>query len=125
MNNQGLVLSSIKFVTIEIIGDILYFPIWWYTRGAKKSFLFFWNEIVATQKGLGVGIWIKNLFRPMFAQADWQGKIISFLMRVAQIIIRSIALVFWTVILLVAFFAWLVLPIFIIYQIYQVLINIR
>lgn len=118
---QNVALSLIRFIVIELIGDIAYFPIWWYSRGAKKFFLFFWSKIVVNQKRLGVGIWLTNLFTPMYGQADFQGKIISFFVRFFQIIIRSIILIVWTAILLVVFILWLLLPLIIAYQLYRIL----
>ncbi|MEK7072199.1 MAG: hypothetical protein AAB969_01370 [Patescibacteria group bacterium] len=121
--SRNLVISSLKFVLVEIIGEILYFPIWWYTKGAKKFFLFFWQKVVVTQRGLGVGVWLANLFRPMYGQTDWQGQIISFIIRIFQIIVRSIVLIIWTLVLILAFLFWLLLPLLVAYQIYQVVIN--
>jgi len=120
---QNIFLSLIKFTAIDLIGELLYFPIWWYSVGAKKFALFFLQQAVSAQRRLGVGVWASNLFKPMYAQADWQGKLISFIIRIFQIIIRIIALVIWLVLLLIAFIIWLLAPLLIIYQIYRVLIN--
>ena len=120
---QNIMTTSIKLVLVEIIGDILYFPIWWYTRGARKFLLFFWQKIVFAQRSLGVGVWLANLFKPMYGQNDLSGQIISFFVRMFQIIVRFIALVIWSLILFLAFLFWLLLPLLTAYQIYQVLIN--
>jgi len=121
--SQNIVISSFKFVLVEIIGEVLYFPIWWYTKGAQKFFLFFWQKIVATQRGLGVGIWLVNLFTPMYGQADWPGRLISFFVRLFQIIVRFLALVIWTLFMIIIFLFWLMLPLLVAYQIYYVVIN--
>lgn len=123
--NQGVVLSSIKFLVVELIGEVLYFPIWWYSRGAKKAALFFVSKIVITEKSLGVGVWLANLFKPMFGQNNWQGIIISFVVRLVQIIIRTIALLIWSVLMILAFLIWLALPLIIVYQIYFCLVNLN
>ena len=41
---------------------------------------------------LAIRVWIRNIFVPMFGMYDWQSRLISFFMRVVQIIGRTIAL---------------------------------
>jgi len=114
---QNIVFISLKFVFIDLIGDIIYFPIWWYSRGAKKSALFFWHYFLQVEQFLGVRIWIVNLFKPMYSQNDWQSKLISFFMRVFQIIIRAIALIIMVVVILALFAVWIFLPLLAIYMV--------
>ena len=59
---------------------------------------------------MGVGVWIRNIFVPMYGSDDIAGRIISFFMRVAMIVLRSSAVVLATVFLLVIFLAYLVFP---------------
>ena len=114
---QNVFVLSVKFVFIDLIGDIIFFPIWWYTVGMVKSFLFFWRKLAGLERYLGVSIWIKNIFQPMYGQRDWQSMIISFFMRLIQIVVRSIALLIWAIILLTVFIFWLIVPILLIYKI--------
>jgi hypothetical protein len=104
-------------IFIEIIMDIMYFPVWWYTRGAflftKKILNFLGNK----QKSLALLVWIKNLHKPMYGQYDWQGMLISFFMRLVQIIFRSFVMIFWLIIAFGFFCAWLILPLFVLYEI--------
>jgi hypothetical protein len=104
-------------VIIDFIKDILYFPLWWYSAGAAKAFLFSLNKIRNMARQLGLKIWVANLFRPMFGQYDFAGRVISFFIRLVQIIARSIMMVVWIVLMLILFLIWLALPPFIIYQI--------
>ena len=61
---------------------------------------------------LAIGVWTKNIFVPMFGMHDWQSRIISFFMRVVQIIGRSIALCILTVIIVFALVLYvLILPV--------------
>lgn len=117
MRKENVAVKSIKFILIDIFADMGYFPIWWYTTGLKKAFLRMVSTIVQGNDELGVSVWIKNIFKPMFGQTDWQGRLISILMRIFQIIFRSILLVFWIIFALVVFFVWIILPIFLIFQI--------
>ena len=96
---------------LEAVLDIFYFPIWWYTKGAAHALRGCFNLLKLGNENLAPGLWLANLFVPMFGQFDWQGRIISFFMRLAQIFVRAIALVVWLGLCLVLFLCWLVLPI--------------
>lgn len=104
-------------IAADIIGSILYFPLWWYSRG----FLQFTGGVVGflsdRQRGLALWVWIKNIHKPMYGQTDWQGRLISLFMRIVQIILRSIAMFFWCIIAAILVLAWILVPLFIFYHI--------
>lgn len=75
------------------------------------------GEIVASQEFLGVHIWVANIFRPMYGQRDIASKIISFFMRIAQIILRSIVLLGFCAFYLLIFIVYLALPAVVVYMI--------
>ena len=108
---------SITFKILwQCIFDIVYFPIWWYSVGAKK-FLFACLDIIADgNSNFAPGLWLKNIFVPMFGQTDWQGRIMSFFMRLANVIGRGIALVFWICIVFCIFLLYLVVPAFVVFE---------
>ncbi|PIX12175.1 hypothetical protein COZ73_00770, partial [Candidatus Falkowbacteria bacterium CG_4_8_14_3_um_filter_36_11] len=70
------------------------------------------------EKSLALLIWIKNIGRPMYGQYDWQGRIISFFMRLIQIIIRSFFMLFWLALALAILGLWALLPFIVLYNIY-------
>lgn len=102
---------------LESVLDIIYFPIWWYTKGAIHALRWCFNLLQRGNESLAPGLWLANLFVPMFGQFDWQGRIVSFLMRLAQIFARAVALVVWLSLCLVLFLCWLALPALVIYGI--------
>lgn len=112
--NQNLSLGA---VILGIFKDVLFFPFWWYSFGLFKTLIWLKNFISDKQKSLGLGVWVKNIFVPMYGQRDWQGMLISFFVRLVQIIGRSIAMIFWLIISFVIFWSWLLLPAAIIYGI--------
>lgn len=113
-SNVGLV----KFVLFDVLGDIVYFPIWWYGRGAKKSASIIWKKIRELEHFLGVIIWIKNIFRPMYGLRDWQGRIISFFFRLLNIIIRATLLLVGFILYWLLWLLWLALPVIALDQIF-------
>ena len=66
---------------------------------------------VYTSRQLAVGVWVKNLFVPMFGLHDWQSRLISVFMRGLQIILRGIGLVAWMFFVLFLACVYLIIPI--------------
>ncbi len=116
--NENLLISSVRVVFVDIVGEFFYFPIWWYTRGLRNAFLWFLNSLKRVEYRLAVFLWIKNFFVPMFGQHDWQGRIISVFMRFVQILFRFAMLVIASVFLFVIFLMWVLLPPYVGYSIF-------
>ena len=116
MFNNNLLFYSGKII-VELVYDILYFPAWWYSRGFLNLLISLKNFLSDKQKSLALLVWLKNIFRPMYAQYDWQGMLISFFMRLVQIIFRSFVMLFWLILSLGVVIFWLVLPALVIYEI--------
>ena len=115
---NNLASRSIKYVVVDLIGDVLYWPIWWFTKGLFKTARGSLNSIINQERQLGLSIWMRNIFTPMFGQYDIEGRIISFFARLIQIIVRSTILLVWTVLVILFFIVWLVLPFIVLYEIY-------
>ncbi|MFZ5365277.1 MAG: hypothetical protein ACOZBH_03760 [Patescibacteria group bacterium] len=114
---QSLFLKSLKFFFKDLVGDIFYFPVWWYTKGLAKGWRRFSGTLRSANESLGLTIWIKNLFTPMFGQTDWQGRLVSFFMRLFQIIFRSLIFFGWLVFALIIFIIRTLFPILVVYMI--------
>ncbi len=72
---------------------------------------------------LGVGVWIKNIFVPMYGSYDFAGRFISFFVRLAMIGARSVAVIFLAFFTIVLFIAYLIVPIVILGMILYNLIG--
>lgn len=108
---------------IEFVLDLLYFPIWWYTGGVKRAGLFCIRFLKSGNVRFAPGLWLKNIFVPMYGQYDLQGRLVSIFMRLANVIGRSIALFFWLLISVFLFLLWLAFPIFVVYMLLVTLQN--
>jgi len=98
-------------IIVSLILEIVYFPLWWYSIGffrLLKNIGNFWRD---QEKSLGFSVWLKNIFVPMYGQYDWAGRLISFFVRLVQIVIRGLALLFWLIIGLALLIFWLALPV--------------
>lgn len=109
-------LLAVKSLAVDSIVTFLYFPIWWYTKGAFRVASHGFRSLMNAGHSFGVRIWLKNLFKPMFGQYDITSRIISFFMRLVMIVYYSAVLFFLTVFYAGLFFFWLALPLFIVYE---------
>lgn len=107
----------IRDVLLDTIREILYFPIWWYSRGLRLAANFSWQRVKNMEARLGVKVWVVNIFKPMFGQQDIAGVLISFFMRIFQIIIRSLILFFWILIMIFIPLVWIVFPLIVFFGI--------
>jgi len=97
---------------------ILYFPLWWYTRGLLNAVSAQIKFIKDCQKSLALFVWIRNIFTPMYGQRDWQGVLISIFMRIVQIFFRSIIMIICILIAISLLLVWVFLPILALYQVF-------
>lgn len=112
----GVATSVAKYIFGEVIGDLVYAPVWWYSRGLVWFLGRLRDRMVAFERNLGIGFWIRTLGKPMYGQHDIAGKIISFFMRIAVLIFRMIIFVFYCVWLLILLVLWIAVPPFVIWQ---------
>jgi len=102
----------------QLVWDAILWPFWWYSVGLD----FFWRlagrQLKSAFGGLALGVWAANLFVPMFGQYDRAGRIISFFIRLFQVIARSIWLFFYGLFWLALFIVWLLLPFTAVYALF-------
>jgi len=109
-------LAAISFITKDIIGDILYFPLWWYSQGLKKTALGFWEQLKSMARGLALPVLARHLLKPMYGDYTRSGRVISFFMRIIQFAVLSVGVSIWALILLVLLIAWIAAPALIVYM---------
>lgn len=104
-------------IVLEILKDILYFPLWWYSMGLWNFVQGIVQFLKNREKGLGLSVWLKNIFKPMYGQHDWQGILISIFMRLVQIVFRSVLMLVYFLLAVLAFIVWVILPLLIVFEI--------
>jgi len=105
-------------VLLIILWEIIYWPLWWYSTGFWRLLLSVGRSIKNKFISLALGVWLKNLFVPMYGQHDFAGRCISFFMRLVQIIFRALVFIFYSLFSILLIVLWLLLPLLIIYAIY-------
>ncbi|NMC51360.1 hypothetical protein GYA54_01360 [Candidatus Kuenenbacteria bacterium] len=109
MNN--IVSFGFKFIFVDVILDFFYWPIWWYTTGLKKAIIFCGRQIGDAWRVLALGIWLRNLFTPMYGDRSILGRLISFGVRIVILIWRLIWMAIWVVIIFSVLAIWLWAPV--------------
>lgn len=112
-------------ITYDFLFHILYFPIWWYTVGMKRALLYTLNLVKFANSYMAPGLWLKNIFVPMFGQHDMQGRVASFFVRLGNVLFRSFALLVWFFVCVIIFSIWIALPIFIGFMLVDSLVTSR
>lgn len=102
-------------IIVQILLDFLYFPLWWYSVGLGRTLAGVGRWLGERFMVLGLGVWLKNLFTPMYGQSDFMGKVISFFIRLFQIFFRSIVMFFFLILAFLAVLFWLALPVAVVY----------
>lgn len=98
-------------------------PVWWYTHGLLHMLAWWSERSRLLWHRLSVGLWARNILVPMFGQYDWQGRVISFLIRLAQIIFRSIGYGIAVIFFGGAVGAWIGAPILVFYGLFAPLFS--
>ena len=111
-------LLVLQRMMLEFFVDLVYFPVWWYTGGAKRAVLFCYRLIQDGNAQFVPFLWLKNIFVPMYGQRDIQGFLMSVFVRFWNVIFRSIFLLLWTVVVCCLFLIYLILPVFVLYMIF-------
>lgn len=116
VTKHNTVIGLLWFAIKDVFGSIVAFPFWWFTGGMIIAIRVWWKSIVDQYQSLALGVWIKNIFVPMFGQYDWEGRLISFFVRIIQIIFRSLILVVWVCIVTIVLLIWFCAPLYVVYQ---------
>jgi len=111
------VFDTIRFLMMDLLVGILYFPVWWYTVGLMKVVHMMQREAKGIAYALNLKILFRFLLKPMFGQYDIWGRIISFGVRIVHFFILFVWAIILTVLLLVLLVVWLLLPPFLVWNI--------
>lgn len=85
--------SLVKFFSVDLIGSVLYFPIWWYTEGLFGVTRFTKERLAYRWRAYSFVVWIENFFVPMYGQYDLAGRVVSVFMRLMVLFGRGIAFI--------------------------------
>jgi len=100
-------LHTFKLFTWDLFLSLGYWPIWWYSSGLVDFFKFVGRQLKQSFRNQALDILIRSWFKPMYAQYDWQGRLISFIFRTLMIAWRLAFFLVWAVVLIVLACVWI------------------
>lgn len=112
---QNIIIQAVKAIFLDLIGEILYFPVWWYTQGLVSVVLRVLNSIKQTSHNLALPLMFKNLFKPMYGQYDRTGRLISLLMRFVLTFSRLIVFILMVIFYVCFIVFWAILPLLVVW----------
>jgi len=121
---QPVIIQGVKMLVFDLFGGVIGFPFWWYSRGLVKWSKFVWAWFLGYKAYLGVGVWVSNLFVPMYGSNTIAGRLISFFMRSVMIVIRSVGLLFLVLFCSALFLSYVFIPILVIVMVVYNLVGV-
>lgn len=109
-------------IIFDLLFDALYFLPWWYSRGLAEVIVKAGVFLRGKERELAIIIWLKCLFKPLYDDYGWHNRIKSVILRIGQLMLRSVILALWVVAVTVGLAAYLLLPILVIWEIIYQLI---
>ena len=119
MIRENIVTNTFKFVTFNVVGDFLYFPIWWYSIGLQARFNFLVKQTQAANRRSALLLWLKNMLVPMYGYYDFTSRIISLVMRLVLLVFKMAVFLIWFIFHLIIFLIYFLLPPAIIFMIFR------
>lgn len=101
---------ALRFILRETLGELLFFPVWWYSVGFVALVRTLWREWQEVAERLALRILLKNMLRPMYADYTRSGRIISFFFRIILVVTRGLVLLVWTAVEVAVIGAWIIVP---------------
>ncbi len=114
MSNNIFIQAS-RALFLDLVAEILYFPLWWYGAGFVSILFDFFNNLKQAQRNLSLGLLFRHMFQPMFGQSDREGRIISFFMRLVIVTYKSILFIAQFILYLLIVIFWLALPVLVVF----------
>ncbi|MBI3963796.1 MAG: hypothetical protein HY341_02240 [Candidatus Kerfeldbacteria bacterium] len=121
--NDHVVTNALRFIAVDLVWEFLYLPIWWYTRGVMRMARYVRDQVADLVDSLGFLILVRNFTKPMFGDYTRSGKIISFFIRLIQIVIYAVIIAVWCVVLAIVFVGWLLVLPFAVYNVVYQLVG--
>lgn len=116
-------ISILSRLSVSFFFEIIYAPVWWYTRGLFWFVTQMGNSIGEAADSAALRLWVKNLFVPMYGQYDFWGRIVSFIIRLANIIGRALWVGIWAIMCISCVLLWIVVPILLFFTFFSSLIR--
>ncbi len=102
--------NFIRLLVTDLLGSLVWFPIWWYTLGLHKLNLAIYGALRYRWTSYSFNLWLKNFFVPMYGAYDIWSRLISVLMRVVVLSARLVAFGLEAAIYALGLLLWIIAP---------------
>jgi len=102
-----------------VLKDFIYFPYWWYREGLLELSKKIKKFLISRERSLAFFVWVKNIFVPMYDQKDFAGRMISFFIRLVQIIFRGSVMLFYLALTFFILLFYIFWPFFMVFGIFN------
>lgn len=109
--------QTLRFIVSDLILNVLYFPVWWYTTGALRVLRLIGRELQSFTESFRLRTLFQFLWQPMFGLTDPWSRVISVGVRLGHFFVLSLFTLVYTIMLFALFLVWLLLPAFIVYNV--------
>ncbi len=99
-----------KYFLLDWFGSVIRFPFWWETEGLIGILRWMRRGWKNHLRQVGIGLWIRSLFVPMYGQNDWAGRLLSIVMRMVVLCARLFVLAVMAVWDVCLILAWIFFP---------------
>ncbi len=106
---------AIRYFFFGLLEATYKIPLWWYGENLASLARQLLSTLREYGASLSLRVWVKNLFVPMYGLSDVQSRIISFFVRLFQILGRGFLFGIWSLLLLVALIGYLLLPVLLVF----------
>lgn len=103
--------STLVFLGKNVLGSIVAFPFWWYSKGIVLHGRAAWGRIMHASRTLALRIQLTHLFTPMYGDRSVSGRLISFFARAVQLLVTCILFMVLTVLSIVRLVVYTFLPV--------------
>ena len=100
-------LVLLPYHLLKSIYDFLYF---WYIRGTKNFLRGEISVIEGVERDIGILINLKLVFQPIYGDYSILGKVIGPILRLGRVFFGFVLVVFLSIIIVVLYVLWLLLP---------------
>jgi hypothetical protein len=114
---MNALLPAVRFVAQDLLGSLLWFPVWWYTSGVLRVVRLIIRQVKGLVAALNLKILFQFLLKPMFGQADFAGRVISFFVRIFHFFFLFLYTIIVTVLYSALLVLWLALPLLVVWSI--------
>lgn len=102
---------------MDLVGGFIYFLPWWYGVGRRRIQQTLFDTVRDMVRNLHLKTLARYLFAPMYGYTDWQSRIISIVVRLVHFTVLTVITVLYIVFISALLIAWLVFPVFVLYNI--------